>query len=92
MEGDENMSELLFVAVDKYQVKLLQDLYIYSFLSKALDEENTVRLLVLIHLHSTFWLQADCIDLIVNNHAVFYQLQEFLNLIHNYPNLYFEIP
>ena len=69
MEDDENMTEQLFIAADKYQVDTLKD-WCDSLLSKQINEENAVRLLVLAHLHFALWLQEDCIDFIVNKKTV----------------------
>jgi len=90
LENDENMAELLFIAADKYQVSALKDLCL-PLISKAIDDENAVRLLVLAHLHSAVWLQEDCIDWIVKNKTIFFQREEFRDLSRNYSDLFFGI-
>ena len=90
VEDDEIMVEQLFIAADKYQVDTLKD-WCDSLLSKQINEENAVRLLVLAHLHYALWLQEDCIDFIVNKKTEFIEREDFQVLNHNYPLLFIEV-
>ena len=84
------MTEPLFIAADKYQVEPLNN-WCSSLMTKKLNVENAVRYLVLAHLHLDEKFQTSCLDFIVKKKEDFYKRQDFKDLNHKYPDLFFEI-
>ena len=60
-------------------------------MTKKLDVENAVRYLVLANLHLDEKFQTSCLDFIVKKKEDFYKRQDFKDLNHKYPDLFFEI-
>ena len=87
---DDDVTEPLFIAADKYQVEPLKN-WCSSLMSKKLGMKNAVHYLVLAHLHSDEKLQTNCLNFIVEEKADFYERQDFENLCQNYPKLFFQV-
>ena len=87
---DDEMTEPLFIAADKYQVDSLKD-WCSSVMSKKLTVENAVRLLALAHLHSADRLQEVCIEFIVKNKAVFWERDDFKTFGKNFFDLFYQV-
>ena len=87
---DEDMTEPLFIAADKYQIQLWKD-WCSSSPRKKLKTDNAIRLLVLAHLHSDESLVGICIDFISKEKSIFCERGDFKQLSKKYPDLFYEI-
>ena len=86
---EEDMTEPLFIAADKYQIDSLKD-WCESVLSKKINVDCAVRYLILSNFHSAEKLQEHCLKFIVDHNAVFWKRSDFRELCHNHPDLFYE--
>jgi hypothetical protein len=86
---DEDITESLFIASDKYQIDSLKD-WCELVLSKKISVDCAVRYLILSNFHSAQKLQEHCLEFIVEHNAVFWKRSDFKELCHNHPDLFYE--
>ena len=86
---DEDITEPLFIAADKYQIDSLKG-WCESVLSKKINVDCAVRYLILANFHSAETLQEHCLEFIVEHNAVFWKRSDFRELCHNHPDLFYE--
>ena len=87
LDNDE-MTEPLFIASDKYQIESLKLLSEKCLLSK-LKVTNVVRNLVLAHLHIAPKLTEACLKFIAMNNKAMWDQPEWKDLMKSYPDLFF---
>jgi speckle-type POZ protein len=88
---EDDMTEPLFVAADKYAVYSLVD-WCTTIICKKLHVGNMLHFLVLADRHSTVLLREACIHFIAENkHAVYANPEEFKQFNKLYPDLFFEL-
>ena len=87
LEEDE-MTEPLFLAADKYQIEALKDLCEQSLISK-LNLENVVVYLVLAHLHSAPQLLEASLMFLEEHKKEVWTRPEWKQMIKSYPDLFF---
>ena len=87
--AEEDVTEPLFVAADRYKVDSLKD-WCSCILSQRLKEDCAIHSLVLAHLHCDDRLKEDCIKFIVKNKTAFWELDEFKKLGESYFSLFYE--
>ena len=87
---DEEITEQLFTAADKYQITSLKKWCSHVLGKKKLNVDNAVRLLVLSHLHSDDELKEDVRCFLAKNSAAMWERDEFQQLCLEYPELFYE--
>jgi speckle-type POZ protein len=88
MDEDE-MTEPLFLAANKYQIEGLKDLCEQSLIS-TLDEQTIVHYLVLAHLHSAPQLLEASFKFLVEHKKEVWTRPEWKELMKSYPDLFFQ--
>ena len=87
---NEEMTEPLYIAADKYQIISLKE-WCSTELSDKITVDNAVRLLAVAHLHSDEKLKQICAYFIATHKKIFWKRDDFKLLPKNYPDLFFEI-
>ena len=86
---DDDMTEPLLIAADKYQIESLKE-RCSRILAKKLNADSAVRLLILSDLHSDNQLKEDVLSFFAKNAVVFWDREEFKKLSQSHPELFFE--
>ena len=87
---DDDVTEPLFVATDKYQIKSLKD-WCSSVLQESITIDNAVRYIVLAHLHSDEDLQDQCELFIDREKKVYWERDDFKQLSKTYPDIFYNL-
>jgi DNA-binding transcriptional regulator/RsmH inhibitor MraZ len=84
--AEENMTQLLFVAADKYNIDNLKTECTDALL-KHVNLDNAIRLLVWSHIHSVAKLKEATLKFLAANSLEICSQPEWIHLIKNYPKL-----
>jgi hypothetical protein len=84
--AEENMTQLLFVAADKYNIDNLKTECTDALL-KRVNLDNAIRLLVWSHIHSVAKLKEATLKFLAANSLEICSQPEWIHLIKNYPKL-----
>jgi len=87
---DDDVTEPLFVAADKYQIQSLKD-WCSSVLQESITVDNAVRYIVLAHLHSDTDLQDQCEFFIDRQKKVYWERDDFKQLSKTYPDIFYNL-
>jgi speckle-type POZ protein len=85
--ADENITQLLFEAADKYSVENLKSDCLEALQERVLRLDNVVNLLVWSNFHSTKPLFEMALEFIVNNFRKLFVQADFEDFLKNYPDL-----
>ena len=89
-EGEEDITMDVFVAADKYGVDALKE-ECSIILSRKLDVDNVVAILILAHLHSVPYLFNASVNFMVKNNRVVCSHSDYAILMETYPKLCFQV-
>lgn len=85
--AEENITQSLFEAADKYDVEPLKEECIDVLLLRKLTVKNAINMLVWSHLHSIPKLFDLAVNFVAENGKEIFVLSDWLDLIKNYPEL-----
>ena len=86
----EEIAQPLYVAADKYDIKVLRN-EITFYLRSCIRVDNVIFLMIFAHLHSIENLKKSTIDFVKANAPQIVQQEDWANLIKNYPDLSVEV-
>ena len=87
---EETMTKSIFLAAEKFQLYSLMN-WCSAIMSKKINVNETIHLLIFAHMHSATQLQEDCLDFIVKNKATFWPREDFKQLSRTHADLFFEV-